>query len=209
MSSKRPYPSCAAAQTPLAPVKWSTSLFSSKWQPASLKPNTPTSTPSASRPSSLKVLTYNIWFNNLSLPHRWLAILSLFTEHSPDIICIQEATDSFINFLCNDPSARQRYIIVNGFVEGSWYGCLILVDKTKLDLVRATNVTFPTGMGRALTVVEVVGKKGVSSLPLVSNTPSPHPFHTPNIILPYSPASQPPTSNQCTIHPKLVPTNSA
>ncbi|KAJ3054231.1 hypothetical protein HK097_002347 [Rhizophlyctis rosea] len=160
MTSTPPYPSSTAVQTPLTPLEFSFTSSPDKWL-ESLLPK-PTPTPS----SSIKILTYNIWFDNLYLPHRWLAILSLIAKHQPEVVCIQEATEGFINLLKNDAVARERYIVLKNFVEGSWYGCLILVDRTKLDIVRATSVTFPTQMGRALIVVEVIGKKDVSNLPL-------------------------------------------
>lgn len=117
-------------------------------------------------------------------------ILRIIKESDPHVVCLQEVTEvcspvsflsccplkpnhqKFLEILEKDSHVKEKYIVtdVTGetFKEGCWYGCIMMVDKRRLELVKATLVDFTThGQGRRLVVIEAQGRKGVSELPLV------------------------------------------
>ena len=51
---------------------------------------------------SLKILTYNIWFDNFNMENRLQALFKIIAEADADIICLQEVTQTFSQALWNN-----------------------------------------------------------------------------------------------------------
>ncbi|KAJ3100847.1 hypothetical protein HDU97_001901 [Phlyctochytrium planicorne] len=112
--------------------------------------------------TTLRIATYNVWFDGLLQRERAQSLLSLLIPHSLDIICFQEVTQTFLSVLHSTPHYKRNYhICQKGFYPsegGSWYGIITLVRKTTLRLISEERVAYPnTTQGRCLLVVEVEG----------------------------------------------------
>lgn len=59
--------------------------------------------------NSLKVLTFNVWFDEVYFEERSRALVDLLKEKDPDIICLQEMTPRLLNYL------KERKWIRNNF----------------------------------------------------------------------------------------------
>ncbi|KAJ3086813.1 hypothetical protein HK102_012411 [Quaeritorhiza haematococci] len=113
--------------------------------------------------TTLKILTYNIWFDALTLRLRTPHIIRLIEEHSADIVCLQECTEEFLRTLTSSPLIRSTYILsdVSGETFKSWYGVVVMVKRKKkagvgLSLEGCVQRRFSqTRMGRAVVRVRV------------------------------------------------------
>jgi endonuclease/exonuclease/phosphatase (EEP) superfamily protein YafD len=52
----------------------------------------PAQRPEADRARSFKILTYNVWFDELCRVARMDALGDIITQHSPDVVVLQEVT---------------------------------------------------------------------------------------------------------------------
>lgn len=50
----------------------------------------------------LSFITYNVWCDNHNFQERCKELIKLFKQYNPDIICLQEVSDKFNDFLCED-----------------------------------------------------------------------------------------------------------
>eukprot|EP00732_Lithocolla_globosa_P006143 Lithocolla_globosa_v1_NODE_6931_length_1013_cov_199.186848.p1 type:complete len:298 gc:universal NODE_6931_length_1013_cov_199.186848:961-68(-) len=111
----------------------------------------------SSTPSKMfTVLTFNIWFSKTDQDKRFSYILSMFEDLFPDVICLQEVTNSFLLKLQQDKWVKEHYFVsdINGKSTNllkNGYGELVL---TKLLPSRFDCIEFPTMMGRKLIAVE-------------------------------------------------------
>ena len=77
--------------------------------------------------STLKFITYNLWFNDYNWENRINEIISIIAKKDPDVICLQEVTDNFMNKLKNSEFIRNNYYItIIPDQLRSWYDIAIL-----------------------------------------------------------------------------------
>jgi endonuclease/exonuclease/phosphatase family metal-dependent hydrolase len=161
---------------PLVPLQYlKEGLFSRpQWQPARDSPSrTPTKPATgADHNSTLSILTYNVWFDNLAVAYRYSALLDLVSRSGADVVCLQEVTNTFIGHLLGHKGVQETYTVVgldevpnlaegahrdkagNGgtakyrLADGMRYGCLILFSHHALFIVPA-NPDSETGSGQA------------------------------------------------------------
>ncbi|KAJ4703896.1 tyrosyl-DNA phosphodiesterase 2 [Melia azedarach] len=127
--------------------------------------------------SSLKILSYNVWFReDLEMHSRMKAIGDLIQLHSPDFICFQEVTPNICNVLCQSSWWKGYQCSVSSEVgNSSAYFCMQL---SKLPVKSFSCKPFRNSiMGRELCLaeVEVQGDKPlvVATSHLESPCPSP------------------------------------
>lgn len=104
---------------------------------------------------SIRILTYNIWFENITM-ERMECILKIIEGKNPDFICLQEVTAETRSMILESNTIKKGYFDVGGcascnnFRRGSFYGSMIISRFPCLFFER----TFPTDMGRSLIIAE-------------------------------------------------------
>mmetsp|Transcript_12170 Transcript_12170/g.19581 ORF Transcript_12170/g.19581 Transcript_12170/m.19581 type:complete len:379 (+) Transcript_12170:50-1186(+) len=98
-------------------------------------------------PSSIRVVTFNVWFSEYEWETRLEALVSFLSERDT-IVCLQEVTPRFLSLLMKQPSIQGRYRILASVAPGSWYGLAMLVDKTSLPVPCIETIQLYTKMGR-------------------------------------------------------------
>jgi len=107
-------------------------------EPASLINNT-----------TLSFLTYNVWFEQVNFKNRLKSLFDIFTNYSPDFICLQEVTEPFMKELINKDFIRDNYCFSGNF-RGS-YDVLMLSKHNVSFYTKA----FRSRMGRNLLMTEI------------------------------------------------------
>ncbi len=108
--------------------------------------------------SSLKIITWNIWFEEFEQVIRYQEILSICSSHLPDIICFQEVTIPFLHILAKWEELKEYCCSdgeeLNGLTLGH-YGVLTLVKRKYFPTFSFHQ--FPvTNMGRRLLVSKLL-----------------------------------------------------
>lgn len=101
----------------------------------------------------LKIITYNIWFDKYNWENRLINIAKICETKNPDIICFQEVTDDFINFIFSLKFIQERYYIT--YIPSqlkNWYDVAIL-SKYKCN---AYIVPYISRMGRKLVYITLI-----------------------------------------------------
>jgi endonuclease/exonuclease/phosphatase family metal-dependent hydrolase len=82
-------------------------------------------------PTSLSVLTFNIWFDAFALEARLTAFVDLLKKKMPDVVCIQEATPKRMKLLLEDTWVRATFdsTDLEGETFDAWYGVALLVKR--------------------------------------------------------------------------------
>ncbi|KAJ3081765.1 hypothetical protein HK102_002144 [Quaeritorhiza haematococci] len=113
--------------------------------------------------TTLKILTYNIWFDALTLRLRTPHLIQILEEQSADIVCLQECTSEFLRALASSSFVRSTYIVsdISADTFKSWYGVVVMVKRKEkagvgLRLEGCVQRIFSqTRMGRAIVGVRV------------------------------------------------------
>ncbi|UJR16608.1 hypothetical protein I4U23_003508 [Adineta vaga] len=108
---------------------------------------------------SLRVITYNVWFDKRHQPLRFQHLNALLRHANANIICLQEMTRPILHSLVSQPWIQNRYVLsdVDGltFIPGpDSYGVVMLIDK-HLNLQQLISIPFPTKFGRQLLLAEI------------------------------------------------------
>ncbi|KAE7995406.1 hypothetical protein FH972_000209 [Carpinus fangiana] len=111
--------------------------------------------------SSLKILSYNVWFReDLEMHKRMKALGDLIQQHSPELICFQEVTPNIYDiFRQSSWWKAYRCSVSNEIANSKAYFCMLL---SKLPVKSFSCKTFCNSiMGRELSIaeVEVLGDK--------------------------------------------------
>jgi len=114
--------------------------------------------PGVVKSKSLSILCFNVWFSSHNLLNRKKAFLDLITNKNADIICLQEVTHDFKNFLQACELIQKNYIISATF-EGP-YDVLILSKMNANFFVKK----FSTEMGRKIILAEAFLEDGTPLL---------------------------------------------
>lgn len=101
---------------------------------------------------NLKVMSYNIWFEDFNRTERLFSLFEVIEKANPDIVCLQEVLDFQYETIKN----RLNYSYSYPEKISGRYGCVIL---SKWPIVKATIINLPTLMGRNLTLVKIVASE--------------------------------------------------
>jgi endonuclease/exonuclease/phosphatase family metal-dependent hydrolase len=99
----------------------------------------------------MKVLTQNVWFEDVISEERYTEILKNIEKIGPDIVCFQECTVQFLEILVSQDWI-QNYTISDrdGKTFMGLYGVILLIKKP-IQILRITRIPFPNSkMGRGL-----------------------------------------------------------
>ena len=95
---------------------------------------------------SIKVLTYNVWFDSFAFSSRMQFIIDKTLELQPDVCCFQEVLPAFVTRLQNHPKLNEIYVMSPFAISG--YGTMTLARRELSP--RFYSIEFPTRMGRSL-----------------------------------------------------------
>ncbi|CAF1077723.1 unnamed protein product [Adineta ricciae] len=109
--------------------------------------------------TSLRVITYNIWFDTRYQPQRFHHLNLLLQHTNAQVICLQEMTRSVLQGLISQPWIQRRYLVsdIDGrtFVTSpDSYGVVMLIDK-RLPVQQLMSIPFPSKLGRQLLLAEI------------------------------------------------------
>ncbi|KAF0716039.1 Aste57867_3060 [Aphanomyces stellatus] len=109
------------------------------------------------QPNTLKVITWNVWFDAMSNGRRFEALVGEVLKHDPDVLCLQEVTPTFSTALCSSAILTDMYAYSPFSINS--YGCMILARKR----LRPSflEVPLPTRMDRRLLLCAFDGDKSV------------------------------------------------
>jgi tyrosyl-DNA phosphodiesterase 2 len=94
--------------------------------------------------TTLKVLTYNVWFEDHEFSCRTTALLDIIASSDADFVCLQEVTDRFADALSRDERLRAKYYFPDKPVRS--YIVFILAKYP----VAFRELGLRSGMGRSL-----------------------------------------------------------
>lgn len=104
--------------------------------------------------NELKILSYNIWFDEYQRTERLFSLFDNIKYYDPDVVCLQEV----LNFQYDTIKNRTGYdyCFPESLDEG--YGCVIL---SKYPIIKSKNIKMPGKMGRYLVIslIEYKNKK--------------------------------------------------
>jgi endonuclease/exonuclease/phosphatase family metal-dependent hydrolase len=100
--------------------------------------------------TTLKFVTYNIWFGDLHCDVRWQALADLVRDIDPDFICFQEATKPFLNVIQNQPWVREKYLMSD--YHGSTFASYGVVLLSKYPCKKLEIHPYPSTMYRSLLI---------------------------------------------------------
>jgi hypothetical protein len=111
----------------------------------------------------LIVVTWNVFFGELSAQRRWQALLdeTFQQPNLPDVVAFQEATKPFIELVRGHSVVRECYALTGLSTDrGGWYGVMMLVRRTALAAVAVRQTSLPTYMSRTLLSAVFKANKG-------------------------------------------------
>jgi endonuclease/exonuclease/phosphatase family metal-dependent hydrolase len=129
----------------------------------------PNATPTAPQaPSTLRLLTWNTWFDRHKFKHRAAALIDELSWRAPDVVALQEVTVELLRVLVGSSLVRSRYQLSD--VDGSTferYGVLLL---SRIPLRTLSLLPLPSQMGRRLLVASLVNGLCVATVHLESTS---------------------------------------
>jgi len=120
------------------------------WRPGSAEP-------AATPPTTLKVATFNVWFEDHEFESRAAAILLLLRESGADVIALQEVKLRFLERALREPWIRDEFTLSDA--DGSTiadYGVILL---SRLPVLGLELYDLPSTMGRQLLTARVAAGK--------------------------------------------------
>lgn len=135
---------------------WRRLAAASAWDPATWETAAKAATDrgDGDRPGSIRVISYNVWFERHRQEERHSALFELMAGAGPDLICIQEATRIFVEQLLAQPFAR-GYVASGGPDGRSVYPYGVFILARPYLQPRFWKHTLPTGMDRSLLVCDI------------------------------------------------------
>lgn len=96
----------------------------------------------------LKILSYNIWFDEYERSNRLSSLFQVITNENPDIVCLQEILSTQYDEIKENISYKYAFPdkINNG------YGCAIF---SKFPIVKSKALKLPSNMNRMLLLVQI------------------------------------------------------
>lgn len=97
---------------------------------------------------SLRIITWNVWFDEYMRDERISSLLTIALSEGADVICLQEVVPEVEIAIRKDDTIKRVYDISPFHIHG--YGCLMLVRPALKPTF--TQIPLPTRMGRSLLV---------------------------------------------------------
>jgi endonuclease/exonuclease/phosphatase family metal-dependent hydrolase len=108
---------------------------------------------------SLRVATFNVWFDSYERDLRRRAVLEILERECPDVIALEEVTQPFLDALLETPWIRQHYAVSRTQLDfNARYDVVML---SRLPVARFTAHVLTSRMGRMLHTVELHTTDGV------------------------------------------------
>lgn len=117
----------------------------------------PRRTPSPAELSSLRALTFNVWFDPYEWERRCRAVLEILAHEAADVIALQEVTPLFLQRLLATPWLREGYVVSRSKLLDARYDVVML---SRLPVTRCVSHTLTTDMGRRLHALEIPTMRG-------------------------------------------------
>jgi endonuclease/exonuclease/phosphatase family metal-dependent hydrolase len=116
----------------------------------------------------LKIVTWNVWFDEFEQKLRYDEILNICSTQGPDVMCFQEVTTAFLDRLKKWGNLHLYDISddLSGSTVGD-YGVLTLVKKTYQPCF--SFISFPSSMGRKLLVTKLLLPSMTQNYPFEEN----------------------------------------
>lgn len=96
----------------------------------------------------LKVLSYNIWFDQYKRIDRLFALIEIIKKANADVVCLQEVLDFQYDTI--KERLDYSYSYPNNITQA--YGCVIL---SKHPILNSQTIDLPTTMGRTINIVNI------------------------------------------------------
>jgi endonuclease/exonuclease/phosphatase family metal-dependent hydrolase len=96
----------------------------------------------------LKIMSYNIWFDNFHRTERLFSLFDVIYKTDPDVICLQEVLDFQYDTIKN----RLNYQYYYPEKLNLKYGCVIL---SKYPIKQSVTISLPSAMKRNLSLVKI------------------------------------------------------
>ncbi|MBA2542656.1 MAG: endonuclease/exonuclease/phosphatase family protein [Deltaproteobacteria bacterium] len=129
---------------------------------------------SATEPTDLRILTWNVWFGGHMFEERRAALLGELERRKPDVIALQEVTKELLDVIALQPWIRKAYTL-SDLELFQTYDVVVL---SRVPLHRLSALALPTQMGRRLLVAELACGLAVGTVHLESMKESKQPRAT-------------------------------
>lgn len=132
---------------------------------------------SANEILSIRLATWNIWFDRLHQELRFKSVLQeLKSLPAVDVIALQEVTESFLSVLREDEEFQSAWLMTDCWDEGHerelqydlWYRNMILVRKDWARCISASVKRLPSSMSRFMVTLEILTSNGMVIGPLLN-----------------------------------------
>lgn len=140
---------------------------------------------------TLKLLTYNVYFDQLHQQQRFLEIIKIILTQKPDVVALQEITpNTFQMLLCHEPLLKEYHLSTDQFV---WpYN---VVTLSRHPIIDSRRFPFPKSqMGRHIEMIQIMFQEKPIT---IAN------LHLESIFLHYRDFRQSPESQQLKIQTKI------
>eukprot|EP01006_Ploeotia_vitrea_P012783 TRINITY_DN33755_c0_g1_i1.p1 TRINITY_DN33755_c0_g1~~TRINITY_DN33755_c0_g1_i1.p1 ORF type:complete len:367 (-),score=14.02 TRINITY_DN33755_c0_g1_i1:118-1218(-) len=124
--------------------------------------------------TTIKVSTWNIWFDEWEQDTRFHCVMSTLKEHLVDIMAFQEVTDEFLLLLMEQPWIRDNFVVSSSLEKplGTEYASYVVLMLVNKKLLTHQSITFrehflTSAMGRSFLEVRlpmVVGTVHLESM---------------------------------------------
>lgn len=102
---------------------------------------------------SLRVATFNVWFDTFERELRRRAVLEILERECPDVIALEEVTQPFLDALLETPWIRQHYAVSRTQLDFTARYDVVMLSR--LPVARFTAHTLTSRMGRMLHTIEL------------------------------------------------------
>lgn len=112
---------------------------------------------------TLKLVSWNIYFDNISGETRYPKIIRSLVNQKPNIACLQEVTDKFIELVKKDPRLKTYHLTYNPLLNG--YSNIIL---SNIPAIGSGTFSLPSKMSRKATYLRLNKTLAIVNLHLES-----------------------------------------
>jgi endonuclease/exonuclease/phosphatase family metal-dependent hydrolase len=121
-----------------------------------------------SLPSSISIMTFNVWFSEYEWKRRADALLDLIKTKNTMVVCLQEVTEQFLTRALADPGIQEMYRLAVSFAPACSYGVAMLMHKQFTSVPTIDIVALSSTMGRTALVAGFLGRLAVATVHLES-----------------------------------------
>lgn len=111
---------------------------------------------------SLRVATYNVWFDAYENALRCAALLAILEHERPDVIALQEVTQPFLDAVLESPWVRDEYAVSRTLLDPTTRYDVVMLSRLPVAAFRPHLLT--SQMGRRLHVLELPTSEGTLAI---------------------------------------------